>query len=74
MKNLIATRYFFAMVQFMTEAQHYKAVMKAIKAYGEEHCKTPEKARAALIKSGIYDKNGKIKPQFDESLDYGSGA
>jgi hypothetical protein len=53
----------------MTESQRYKAISKAIKAYTKEHTRTPEAARAALIREGIYDKNGKIKDQFNEKLD-----
>lgn len=58
----------------MTEAQRYKAISKYIKAYTKEHTKTPEAARAALIREGIYDKNGRIKKKFDESLDYKQAA
>jgi hypothetical protein len=58
----------------VTEAQRYKAISKYIKAYTKEHTKTPEAARAALIREGIYDKNGRIKKKFDESLDYKQAA
>jgi hypothetical protein len=53
----------------MTEAQRYKAISKAIKAYTKEHTKSREAARAALIHEGIYNKNGKIKDRFNERLD-----
>jgi hypothetical protein len=53
----------------MTEAQRYKAIAKYIKAYTKEHTKSPEAARAALIREGIYDKNGRIKDRFNEKLD-----
>lgn len=53
----------------MTEAQRYKAISQAIKAYTKENSKSPEIARAALIREGIYDKNGRIKARFDEKLD-----
>jgi hypothetical protein len=53
----------------MTEAQRYKAISKAIKAYTKEHTKSPEAARAALIREGIYDENGKIKDRYNEKLD-----
>jgi hypothetical protein len=55
----------------MTEAQKYKKITEAIRQYGIENSRTPELARAALIRTGIYDTNGKIKPQFDERMDYG---
>ncbi len=53
----------------MTEVQRYTMISKAIKAYTKEHTKTPEAARAALIREGIYDKNGRIKDRFNEKLD-----
>jgi hypothetical protein len=53
----------------VTEAQRYKAIAKHIKAYTKEHTKSPEAARAALIREGIYDKNGRIKDRFNEKLD-----
>lgn len=53
----------------MTEAQRYKAISQAIKAYTKENAKSPETARASLIREGIYDKNGKIKDRFNEKLD-----
>lgn len=53
----------------MTEAQRYKAISKAIKIYTKEHTKSPEAARAALIREGIYDKSGRIKDRFNEALD-----
>jgi hypothetical protein len=53
----------------MTEAQRYKAISKYIKAYTKEHTKSPEAARAALIREGIYDKNGRIKDRYNEALD-----
>jgi hypothetical protein len=58
----------------MTEAQRYKAISKAIKAYTIEHTKTPAAARAALIREGIYNKNGKIKDRFNEKLDLAEAA
>jgi hypothetical protein len=54
----------------MTNKQNHERALKAIKAYARVHTKTADSARAALIKTGIYDKDGNIKPQFDESLDY----
>jgi hypothetical protein len=53
----------------LTEVQRYKAVGDAIKAYTKEHTKSPEAARAALIREGIYDKQGRIKDCFNEALD-----
>jgi hypothetical protein len=53
----------------MTEAQRYKLISKHIKAYTKEHTKSPAAARAALIREGIYDKNGRIKDRFNEALD-----
>jgi hypothetical protein len=58
----------------MTEAERYKDIAKAIKEYTKEHAKTPETARAALIREGIYDKNGKLKDKFNEALDYEQAA
>jgi hypothetical protein len=54
----------------MTEAQRYKQISDFIKAYTEEHTRTPEAARAALIREGIYDSNGQIKDQYNEALDF----
>jgi hypothetical protein len=53
----------------MTEAQRYRDLIKAIEDYTREHSKTPELARAALIKSGIYTRTGRLKKKYDESLD-----
>ena len=54
----------------MTEAQRYKAMSKAIKDYTKEHTKSPEAARAALIREGIYDANGRLKDKYNEALDH----
>jgi hypothetical protein len=54
----------------VTESQKYKKIAEAIRQYGIENSRTPELACAALIKAGIYTRAGKIKPQFDERLDY----
>ena len=56
----------------MTDAQRFKEISKAIKAYTKEHARTPETARAALIREGIYDKKGRLKDKYNEALDYQS--
>lgn len=53
----------------MDEAKRHKAILAAIKAYTKKHARTPEMARAALIREGIYDKRGKLKDRFNEALD-----
>ena len=58
----------------MTDAERYKDIAKAIKAYTKEHTKSPEAARAALIREGIYDKKGRLKDKFNEALDYEQAA
>jgi hypothetical protein len=54
----------------MTETERFDDIAKAIKAYTKEHARTPETARAALIREGIYDKKGRLKDKFNEALDY----
>lgn len=48
----------------MTQAQRNSAIKQLIRDYTKKHTKTPEAARAALIKEGIYTKEGQLMPQF----------
>jgi len=48
----------------MTQAQRNSAIKQLIKDYTRENTKSPESARAALIREGIYTKDGKLMPEF----------
>jgi len=48
----------------MTQAQRNAAIKQLIKDYTRKNTKTPEAARAALIKEGIYTRDGKLMPEF----------
>ncbi|MBK8631369.1 MAG: hypothetical protein IPN84_14600 [Sphingomonadales bacterium] len=53
----------------MTEAQRYKAISDMLDAYTAKHTVSPEAARKALIREGIYTPKGNLKKKYDESLD-----
>ena len=55
----------------MTETQRFAALSQLVKIYTAENTVSPEAARAALIREGIYDKSGKLKKRFDERLPVG---
>lgn len=40
------------------------AIRRLIQEYTKEHTKSPEAARAALIREGIYTAEGELMPQF----------
>ena len=48
----------------MTQAERIAAIKQLIRDYTEEHTRSPEAARAALIKEGIYTKDGELMPEF----------
>ncbi len=48
----------------MTQAQRNSAIKQLIKDYTAKNTTTPELARAALIREGIYTKDGELMPQF----------
>ncbi len=47
----------------MNEKQ-YKDILKAIRSYTAKNTKTPEAARAALIRTGIYTKTGRLAKKY----------
>lgn len=53
----------------MTETQRYAAIAQMIERYTLDNSGTPEAARAALIREGIYTAKGNLKKKFDESID-----
>lgn len=44
--------------------QRYSAIKQLIREYTKEHTKSPEAARAALIREGIYTPDGQLMPEF----------
>jgi hypothetical protein len=48
----------------MTIEERNSAIKQLIENYTIEHTKTPEIARAALIREGIYTEDGKLMPRF----------
>jgi hypothetical protein len=44
----------------MTKEERNKKILRAIEEYTEKHSVSPEKAKEALVKAGIYDENGKL--------------
>lgn len=48
----------------MTNEERRAAVIKALKQYTTANTATPEKARAALIREGIYTKAGRLRPEY----------
>jgi|GEM_PF-2444034 len=45
-------------------AMEVKREVREIRKFAAEIEKSPEKARAFLSKMSMYDKNGRLKPQF----------
>ncbi len=48
----------------MTQEQRNSAIKKLIRDYTAKNTKSPQAARAALIKEGIYTQEGKLMPEF----------
>jgi hypothetical protein len=48
----------------MTQTERNLMIKQLIREYTEEHTKTPEAARAALIREGIYTSDGELMPEF----------
>lgn len=48
----------------MNQTQRNSAIKQLIKDYTAKNTKTPEAARAALIREGIYTADGKLMPEF----------
>jgi hypothetical protein len=48
----------------MTQTERNLVIKQLIREYTEEHTKTPEAARAALIREGIYTSDGELMPEF----------
>ena len=46
---------------------------KALEEYRKEITASPEAARKALIRAGIYLENGELNPKFEEGPDYRKG-
>ena len=46
---------------------------KALKEYTKEITASPETARKALIREGIFLENGELNPKFEEGPDYRKG-
>jgi len=51
----------------MTSEAQRAAIKKLIREYTKETTASPEKARAALIKEGIYTRSGKLAPRYGGS-------
>ena len=45
-------------------AERYSAIKRLIRDYTKKHTKSPEAARAALIREGIYTHDGQLMPEF----------
>jgi len=50
--------------QMIERETRYMAIKRLIREYTQEHTKSPEAARAALIREGIYTADGELMPQF----------
>ncbi len=48
----------------MYDEKGHQAVLQAIRDYTEKNTKTPELAMRALQRSGIYDGNGELMPEY----------
>jgi hypothetical protein len=48
----------------MIDEKRRTAILKAIADYTAEHTKTPQAARAALIREGIYTPAGELRPEY----------
>jgi hypothetical protein len=48
----------------MTQTERMSAIKQLIRDYTKEHTRSPEAARAALIREGIYTEDGELKPEF----------
>jgi hypothetical protein len=48
----------------ITRETRYSAIKRLIAEYTEEHTRTPEAARAALIREGTYTADGELMPEF----------
>ncbi|MBF0563376.1 MAG: hypothetical protein HQL37_15500 [Alphaproteobacteria bacterium] len=53
----------------MTEAQQNR-ILESIAIYTKEITASPEAARAALIREGIYLENGGLSPNYRDSDNY----
>lgn len=51
----------------MVDSKRQKAILELIASYTAEHSVTATAARNALIREGIYDKNGRVKLQYRET-------
>lgn len=53
----------------MTEAEKHAAeAIAAIREYTAFHAATPERARAALIREGLYTEDGELAPPFRQAI------
>jgi hypothetical protein len=48
----------------MMQAERFSAIKQLIREYTEEHTRSPEAARAALIREGIYTQDSELMPEF----------
>lgn len=44
------------------------AIQKAILAYTKKYTKSPSAAKKALVDEGIYSKDGRLAPEYKETL------
>ena len=48
----------------ITSKERHSAIKRLIREYTKKHTKSPEAARAALIREGIYTSDGQLISQF----------
>ena len=48
----------------MSESKRNQTIKRMIKRYTAANSASPAAARSALIKEGIYDSEGRLKPEF----------
>jgi hypothetical protein len=48
----------------MTPTERHSAIKQLIKDYTAKHTRSPKAARTALIREGIYTKDGELMPEF----------
>jgi hypothetical protein len=48
----------------MTQTERISAIKQLIRDYTKQHTRSPEAARAALIREGIYTEDGELRPEF----------
>ncbi len=53
----------------MTQEERNARILQAIKTCTEENTKTPELARAALIREGIYFEDGRLRPEYGGDME-----